>query len=403
MRTILFTAALAAAALLPLNSAAQGGAKQMTLSLGATQGEDEEKGSGEEAAPRPEGSATVAPGDGKSEAPGARHTVEKGDTLWDLSQRYLGSPWYWPKVWSYNPEIANPHWIYPGNLVRFFSTGEEAPTQVEVGQPEQIPDVEEGAMIDESDRVIVVGKIGYVPKKAITVTGTPFVTAREIEESGTIVGSFGEQDMLSFPEQGYVEFGKKHGAKVGETFVLFRTVSEILHPVTKATLGYLTRILGQARVVRVEKSGLATIAIVRQFDEIRRGDLVGPMGESLTTAVAYRPNEREVKDGVVVSATVPYLTQFAEHHMVIIDRGGDDGVKVGNLFTIWRQNDLQSQQVLLNPTLIDERFPREDVANCMAVDVKAKATTCLLTRSMRELVRGDRADMRASDARSASR
>ncbi len=53
------------------------------------------------------------------------HKVQRGDTLWDLSARYLNSPWYWPKVWSYNPEIGNPHWIYPGNVVRLRPPGRE--------------------------------------------------------------------------------------------------------------------------------------------------------------------------------------------------------------------------------------------------------------------------------------
>ncbi|HET9036384.1 MAG TPA: LysM peptidoglycan-binding domain-containing protein, partial [Myxococcaceae bacterium] len=69
------------------------------------------------------------------EAPSQIHTVEKGDTLWDLSSKYLGSPWYWPKVWSYNPQIANPHWIYPGNQVRFYpgnGGAQETPTRAEV-------------------------------------------------------------------------------------------------------------------------------------------------------------------------------------------------------------------------------------------------------------------------------
>lgn len=46
------------------------------------------------------------------------HVVKKGDTLWDLSGRYYGNPWKWPKVWSYNPQIMNPHWIYPGDQIR---------------------------------------------------------------------------------------------------------------------------------------------------------------------------------------------------------------------------------------------------------------------------------------------
>ncbi|HEY0095978.1 MAG TPA: LysM peptidoglycan-binding domain-containing protein, partial [Archangium sp.] len=76
----------------------------------------------------------LPPGEkGRESAPGEVHTVERGDTLWDLSSKYLGTPWYWPKVWSFNPQIANPHWIYPGNQVRFFAGGEEVPSRVETG------------------------------------------------------------------------------------------------------------------------------------------------------------------------------------------------------------------------------------------------------------------------------
>ena len=57
--------------------------------------------------PPEQGQVQTAPPEGPSQV----HTVEKGDTLWDLSSKYLGSPWYWPKVWSYNPQIANPLWI----------------------------------------------------------------------------------------------------------------------------------------------------------------------------------------------------------------------------------------------------------------------------------------------------
>ncbi|HEY2734697.1 MAG TPA: LysM peptidoglycan-binding domain-containing protein, partial [Polyangiales bacterium] len=46
------------------------------------------------------------------------HTVQEGDTLWDISDRYFGDPWHWPELWSYNPEITNPHWIYPLDQVR---------------------------------------------------------------------------------------------------------------------------------------------------------------------------------------------------------------------------------------------------------------------------------------------
>src|SRR6267142_3355251 len=72
--------------------------------------------------------------------PGApdEYTIQKGDTLWDLSQKFLNNPWYWPKIWSLNPSIENPHWIYPGNKLRIVpgEGGAQAPAQVEA-PPEQ--------------------------------------------------------------------------------------------------------------------------------------------------------------------------------------------------------------------------------------------------------------------------
>jgi hypothetical protein len=51
------------------------------------------------------------------------HVVRRGDTLWDICFLYFNDPWQWPKIWSYNPQITNPHWIYPGDLVRLLPRG----------------------------------------------------------------------------------------------------------------------------------------------------------------------------------------------------------------------------------------------------------------------------------------
>lgn len=382
MRHLLLTAALTLIAFAP------------TRALAQDDEESEQQGDDESA---PEGSSTIAPekrkqpsSTGKASSPGTQHTVEKGDTLWDLSQKFLGSPWYWPKVWSYNPEIANPHWIYPGNEVRFFASGEEVPTQVEVGQPEA--EVEQGEMYD--DKVNVFGQVGFRPKNAISVASPGFVTNREVEESGSLYGSFAEATMLSYPDRIYVKF--KKAPRMGEIYLVFRSVGEVIHPITKEPIGSMTAILAEVKVIRVDKDNSATVQIWKQYDEVVRGDLVGPVNEPVIRAVAARPNERDVKDVILVADVRRYPAMLGENSLAIMDKGSDDGVKMGNVFTIWRQQDPLPQDALMQPTLVDEGVPREDIGQCVAFEVKAKATMCLVTSSIREFVLGDKAEIRAS-------
>jgi hypothetical protein len=359
----------------------------------------------------PEGAATIAPSPttkaaptepGAAGAPASQHTVERGDTLWDLSQKFLGSPWYWPKVWSYNPEIANPHWIYPGNQVRFLPTGEEVPTQVEVGAAETA-DVDEGMLMEEDDRVVVTGQLGYRPKPAINLLTPGFITADEVEGLGRIAGAFGETEQLYFPQKLYVTFDRQGAAKLGETYLVFRSGELVSHPVTRAELGVMTRVVGQVKIIAIAKNGVATAQIVRQQDPLLRGDLLAPPGEDMAREVSARPNEREVKGAIVCGSPNRALVHAAENQLVIMDKGSDDGVKEGNTFTVWRQHDALGQEVVLNPSLADARWPREDIGECVAFEVKSKTTICLVSRSIREFVSGDHAEIRVTRSRQASR
>lgn len=348
------------------------------------------------------GSVKLGPGSGGREsAPGITHTVEGGDTLWDLSQRYLGNPWYWPKVWSYNPEIANPHWIYPGNKVRFFSGGEEVPAQVE--QPTEISALDTEDIVPSSefevngaDLVSVTGKIGFEPKASRSVSLSGFVTARELEEAGVLENARTEAFMLSHLDTVFVRFKKRDAVTLGERYVVFHTTKEITHPVTGRKLGYLTDFLGTLKVVAVDDK-LVTAQITDAWEPIERGDLVGPFGERLADQVVPRRNEQEIK-GYIVTSLVPYLTLLGEHHFLVVDKGSKDGVQVGNTFTVVRQADLGARMdlaELLNPTQAQARrsLPPSSIATCLVSEVKETTSNCVLTRSLVEVVPGDQAIM----------
>ncbi len=364
------------------------------------------------------GRVKIPPGQGGREsAPGETHTVEKGDTLWDLSQKYLGSPWYWPKVWSYNPEIANPHWIYPGNPVRFFPAGEEVPSRVEAGvgpapmemvaETGEIADVTEFGPTSGEDLVEVTGKISYEPKASRTVMTQGFVTSRELDEAGRIEGAATGAEMLSFPDNVYVSFKRRADAKLGDRYVVFHTVQEVKHPVTGKPAGFLTEFVGTMRVVALG-ANYVTAQIQDTWDAIARGDLVGPYGEQLVENVVIRRNEKEVQ-GFVVTALVPYLTITAEHHFLVIDKGSGDGVQVGNTFTITRQGDPAARRVI---KMMDEpdakkkvgpEMPTEKIGLCLVTEVKERTSNCVLIQSVQEIAPGDRAVMLVGQQPSAQR
>jgi hypothetical protein len=344
--------------------------------------------------------AEVAPDDGdhirmQPSGAGHVHTVVRGDTLWDLSQQYLGTPWYWPKVWSYNPEIANPHWIYPGNRVRFLPSGEEVPMQVETGETAE-PTT---PALTEETGVQATGKIGYTPTGTHRLLLQGFITARELEQAGEIAGSFAETLMLSYPDTVYVRFRNRGAVRVGGEYVIFKTVKRVDHPSKGGTAGYLTHFLGKAKVIAIGPETV-TAQITDTWDEIHRGDLIGPANEDLRLKVAQRPNGRTL-DGVVLEMLVPYLTMVGEHQLVLVDRGSGDGIQVGNTFTVVRRQDLGG--TLMDPKGgQDKRWPEESIATCMVVDVKDRACTCLMTRSIREVVRGDRVVMNAGQGATAA-
>jgi hypothetical protein len=351
--------------------------------------------------PKPdEGQVRTAP-QGQEESPGTVHTVEKGDTLWDLSSKYLGSPWYWPKVWSYNPQIANPHWIYPGNQVRFYSgNGEETPARAEQVTGGDEDELQAGEVIANDDEVQVVRLPVEVKTKEI-VLKDGFVTPREIEAAGTLVGSYAESEMLSPYDVVYLDFKDKSAVQVGASYLVYRTVGEIHHPRSGKFLGYQTQILGTVKVNRTSEPKVRAV-LDRALDEVRRGDRIGPARERLYETVAPIPNAVSLSNLTVVAQLVPSLTMAGEQVRVLVDAGSAQGVQVGNVFTVIRQVDPITSGVGVDPSANqDTSLPVEEVGRCMAVDVREAVTTCLLLRSFREVVAGDRVELRASGPQTA--
>jgi hypothetical protein len=341
------------------------------------------------------------------------YSIRPGDTLWDLSGRFLNNPWYWPKIWSYNPEITNPHWIYPGNLLRFYPSAEESPTRVEpvdaavasvdeeedLGEPvRELEDLSRADMkappsVEEQDAVAVAGpyKIGYVPPRTRYARHDTFVTPRELAESGAISAAFDEKKMLSSQDRAYARFGGTTDAQLGETYVVYKTERAIHHPETKELFGYQSSVLGAAKVVAVDERAV-TVVITHAFDPIERGAMLGPWTEKTYRPVPRRAN-RQALDGRIIATQAEVVTMVGENHVVFVDRGEVDGVEAGNLFTVVRAGDPYGRDP--QAASWDSRLPKEDVGQLLVIDVKERASAALVMKSLQELVIGDRVELRS--------
>jgi hypothetical protein len=353
------------------------------------------------------------------------YTVKPGDTLWDLSGRFLNNPWYWPKIWSYNPEITNPHWIYPGNLLKFFPSAEEAPTRVEPVGPgtpvatpageapkaeeeaavaeaeeeiepvKELEDLSRGdikAPVEQTDEVAVTGpyKIGFAPQQHRFARHETFVTPAELAESGKITAAFEEKKMLSALDKIYIEFENPRAVKVGETYVIYRTERDIRRPGSREILGYQSNVIGSAKITSVE-GGAVTATIVQSLDAIERGALIGPWTQKFFRPIERRPN-RQAVEGTVFAAHLDTVTNFGENHVVFVDKGEKDGVQEGNVFSIFRSGDQYKTRP--DRATWDESLPVEHIGDLLVVDVKESASTALVLKSVKEVMIGDRVQMR---------
>lgn len=355
-----------------------------------------------EATPRPAESGELLGPDGT-------YTIRRGDTLWDLAQQFLNNPWYWPKIWADNPYVENPHWIYPGNPLLIRPGADAMPTEVEpwveteelLAKPkkDELADFSrgtfDGGLGEGSDLVSSAGRFGLdsLPKD-VRLRTESLVTARELAESGEIVSSFEQKQLLSVYDRAYLSFKDLSSVRVGDTYSIFRAGDEVRHPVTGRRYGFRTLILGTVRIVGKDRN--VAIGQVEQVnDYIERGDRIGPAValEKLVTPVA---NTADVR-GVILATAPAAFDQIGEYHVVFIDKGSRDGVVEGNTFTVYQSGDgLRTIKLGGRLNDIDPNLPAEPVATLIAYDVREDSCAAYVARSAREVNLGDVAEMRAT-------
>jgi tol-pal system protein YbgF len=314
----------------------------------------------------------------------AVHVVRKGDTLWDICDTYFKNPYQWPRIWSYNAQIQNPHWIYPNEQVRLKAG---AALGAVAGPGTAMPMNEAGVAIRPG---------GAVPPGTIFLRDQGFVNDDASLNWGSIVGAPEDKMFLSDTDQVYVRVGPDHDVKLGEELTVFR-------PIRQVGDGQVIAIQGTLRVDEWNPgTRVARAQVVETLDAIERGARVGPITRRFEV-VPPRRNTVDVTTHIAI-AVVPHVF-YGQNQLVFIDKGSEAGLQPGNrLFVIrhgdsWRQSMASDQParriasernepaVMENtPKLRDDSaLPEEVVGELRVLDVQKKSATCLLTRTRSEI------------------
>ena len=279
--------------------------------------------------------AQQAPAETAKSSEGIVHTVVAGDTLWDLSAKYLGSPWKWTELWERNRFITNPHYIYPGIQVvivppgaREFALGQEsaaasgpAETSAAVAPPVEA--------VKPAVPRVAPPRVPYLDIKP-----EDFVRAGEfLKEAPKGIGNIqgGKEPTVGFVEGDTVYLSLRKEIPAGQLLGVYRVRGPIDSPGKRSVSGYVKYLIGVIQAVP-NVDGQAAAKVRHSFEDLTRADLIS---EEIP---AYTPVRIDPgADGIPCSVITGRLwnEELAQGDFIYLDQGASAGVAVGNVFRVF--------------------------------------------------------------------
>jgi hypothetical protein len=347
------------------------------------------------------------------------YVIVHGDTLWDLAKRFYGNPYLWPQLWEKNQYILDAHWIYPGdplvtgiqvapvdNLAQAGTgsgAGQPGTPGTGEGEPEpppSVPGVESAAKATsapvplgwESD-IYCGGYVGDPGEQfSYSVIGSEFddLTPKlnpsyHMSELKGIYGRTGAKVDMFTGDIVYLQGGSKQGLTAGSLFTIIAPERQVVHPVTAEVFGSFYQYLGRVRVLSVQED-TAIAEIIHSCYAVRIGSRLKPfepepvpLGRTTPMRPVNMPAANEkLRESPAIIYSQDSIISLGQDHVVYIDRGSDQNVTPGDVFTIYRTNDRGLPPLLLGELAI--------------LSVQKRSAMAKITESRYTIFLGDRLD-----------
>ncbi len=329
-----------------------------------------------------------------------RYRVRKGDTLWDISAHFLKSPWLWPKLWQANQQIANPHLIYPGDVLRLIWVN---------GQPRLVK--------GEADKVV---RLSPRVRTESAVTTIPLSSIMSFIDSHRIMSpsAFGHAPYILGDQQGREAMVKDSSVYVrgqltpGTVYGVYRPGEMLTDRFTRAELGQKTALVGTLLAQDQGGYQMTRAQVGSMKQEMRQGDRVLPLSLDGGIAAFYTPRPGPALDQAYILAMGTEGSVTGRHGVVFINKGHTDGVRSGDLYAVMkpgpgvydvnpgssgRLSYASQAGTYLRAGGRPERLPAEAVARIMVFKVDEQTSVALVLDN-RDLVQANYPLGHVSDA-----
>jgi hypothetical protein len=275
---------------------------------------------------------------------GFYYTVQKGDTLWDLSQKFSDTPWQWPEMWQENSQIANPHRIYPGQRIRLYRRrGAQGYGEKDPLKDKTVADKPELTNMLEFHYASI-DRVGFIRKDPV-------------QSHGTIFKVEGQKTMISTGDMVYMRPGDNASLAKGRKFTIYRTLKPIKAKDTNKLIGIQHYLTGAVEITIV-RPDFVLGRIVATYRPIKVGDLLMPYDQRLPRIGMQQSPEG--LEGYIIGSE-EHQSMFGESAIAFIDKGVQEGVRPGQLYWMYKQekfriNPKEKYETTLTPVPLGELF-----------------------------------------------
>jgi hypothetical protein len=302
---------------------------------------------------------------------GFYYTIQKGDTLWDLSDHFFDSPWLWPELWQENDQIPNPHWIYPGERIRLYQ--KEGSDTFTLTPPPRESAVEESAAEAEMPEDTGQEKgeeTVYFLYPAMNKVG--FITKDEIIPLATIFDIKDKQRLVDTGDTVYMSYDEENAEKLqlGSLFTIYRSMDPTTDKKLNRKLGKQYYIVGEVKITKIEPDFVIG-QVVGSYRAIYQGDFILPYAKR-SPKVPVVPSTPGI-DGKLLLAE-EHSKMIGDHTLAFIDKGSVDNILPGQQYSIYHQQEgfQNNKKILYSPI---------DYAKFIVLHTEKYVSTVLMTQT----------------------